>query len=188
MRHPPKTPADARVTAVSTSTTHSFSKQNRLSIRLLAGLGVEGDAHLGVTVKHRSRVAKDPSQPNLRQVHLITEETLANLRSAGFEVAPGQLGENLTTRGIDLLDLPEGTTLHLGAGAVVQITGLRNPCVQLDRFQPGLMRALIGRDADGRPLLKAGVMGVVLASGEVAPGDPIEVRHPPLPHRRLERV
>jgi len=188
MPHSHETPPAARITAVSASAAHTFGKHNRLSIRLLAGLGVEGDAHLGVTVKHRSRVAKDPSQPNLRQVHLIGEETLAHLRTAGFEVAPGQLGENLTTRGIGLLDLPAGTRLRLGADAVVEITGLRNPCVQLDRFRPGLMRALIGRDADGRPLLEAGVMGVVLASGDVTPGDTIEVHMPALPHRRLERV
>ncbi len=188
MHPPPETPAGARVTAVSACATHRFSKENRLCVRLLAGLGVEGDAHLGVTVKHRSRVAKDPGQPNLRQVHLITEETLANLRGAGFEVAPGQLGENLTTRGIDLLGLPEGTRLRLGGGAVVRITGLRNPCVQLDRFRPGLMRALIGRDAEGRPRLLAGVMGVVLAGGEVVPGDAIDVLYPPPPYRRLERV
>ena len=138
------------VQAVSCSPTHTFTKPNQESIRLLTGLGVEGDAHLGETVKHRSRVARDPSQPNLRQVHLIHAELHDELRATGFVVSAGQMGENVTTRGIDLLGLPTGTRLRLGKTAVVEVTGLRNPCLQLDRFQPGLMAAVLGRDEDGR--------------------------------------
>jgi len=178
----------SHVTAVSRSASHSFSKRGELGIRLLQGLGVDGDAHLGVTVQHRSRVAVDPTQPNLRQVHLIHEELFDELHAQGFDVTAGQLGENITTRGIDLLGLPTGTRLHIGNEAVVELTGLRNPCVQIDRFRPGLMQAVLGRDADGRLIRKAGVMGIVLASGEVFPGDGIELRFPAQPHRRLERV
>jgi MOSC domain-containing protein YiiM len=178
----------AQVVAVSLADRHRFSKQPQLSIRLLAGLGVEGDAHAGATVRHRSRVAIDPSQPNLRQVHLIHAELFDELRGAGFDLAPGQIGENITTHGLDLLALPLGTRLRIGTEAVVEATGLRNPCAQLDRFRPGLMAATLGRDAEGRLLRKAGIMGVVLAGGEVMPGDPIRVELPPAPHRRLERV
>jgi MOSC domain-containing protein YiiM len=178
-------PTSARVVAVSRCGTHRFSKPTQLSIRLLEGLGVDGDAHLGVTVKHRSRVARDPTQPNLRQVHLLHEELIAELRDAGFDVAPGVLGENVTTRGIDLLGLARGTRLFLGATAVVEITGLRNPCSQLDRYQPGLMAATLDRDAQGNLIRKAGVMGIVLASGDVHGGDAIGVEPPPGPHERL---
>ncbi len=179
---------NAVVTAVSCSGIHGFSKQNRDCIRLLAGLGVEGDAHLGKTVKHRSRVAKDPTQPNLRQVHLIHAELHDELRAAGFTVAAGQLGENVTTRGIDLLGLPTGTRLRLGVEAVVEITGLRNPCVQIDRFQIGLMKAVLDRDEDGNLIRKSGIMGVVLNGGEVKPGDAIRVELPPGPHSPLDCV
>jgi MOSC domain-containing protein YiiM len=149
---------------------------------------VEGDAHLGETVKHRSRVARDPSQPNLRQVHLIHAELHDELRVAGFAVSAGQMGENVTTCGIDLLGLPTGTRLRLGKTAVVEVTGLRNPCIQLDRFQPGLMAAVLGRDEHGALIRKAGVMAIVLTDGEVRPGDPIIVELPPAPHRFLEPV
>ena len=178
----------AIVTAVSRSATHTFSKPNAGAIRLLAGLGVEGDAHLGVTVKHRSRVRTDPDSPNLRQVHLIHAELHEELRAAGFSVAPGQIGENVTTRGIALLGLPTGTRLHLGAAAVVEVTGLRNPCRQLDRFQAGLTAALIGRDQNGKLIRKAGIMSIVIAGGEVRSGDAIAVELPPAPHHRLEPV
>src|SRR3954452_17112945 len=150
------------VVAVSCSTTHSMSKPNVDVIRLLAGLGVEGDAHLGVTVQHRSRVARDPSQPNLRQVHLIQAELHDERLEAVFEVAAGQMGENVTTRGVDLLGLSTGARLRLGGDAVVEVTGLRNPCVQLDGISSGLMKATLDRDADGRLVRKAGVMGIVL--------------------------
>ncbi|WP_404789888.1 MOSC domain-containing protein [Altericista sp. CCNU0014] len=176
------------VAAVSRSTQHTFSKANQEKIFLQAGLGVEGDAHLGKTVKHRSRVAADPSQPNLRQVHLIHAELHDELQAAGFAVSAGQMGENVTTRGIDLLSLPTGTQLYLGDVAVVEITGLRNPCTQLDRFQPGLMAAVLGRDADGKIIRKAGVMGIVVESGEIRPGDLIRIELPPEPHQPLDRV
>lgn len=179
---------DGEVTAVSVSATHTMSKPNGGSIRLLAGLGVEGDAHLGETVKHRSRVARDPSQPNLRQVHLIHSELHDELRAVGFELLPGQMGENVTTRGVDLLGLPAGTRLHLGDTAVVEVTGLRNPCAQLNGIQPGLMAATLDRDGRGNLVRKAGVMSVVLAGGEVRPGDSIRAELPPEPHQRLELV
>jgi MOSC domain-containing protein YiiM len=176
------------VIAVSSSPGHTMSKPNQAGIRLVAGLGVEGDAHLGVTVKHRSRVARDPTQPNLRQVHLIHAELHDELRAAGFHVFPGTLGENVTTRGIALLALPTGTLLHAGASAIVRVTGLRNPCVQLDGLQPGLMAATLERDSNGKLVRKAGVMGVVLAGGELRAGDAIEVELPAEPHRALEPV
>lgn len=176
------------VVAVSISATHSFHKQNQGSIHLLSGLGVEGDAHMGKTVKHRSRVAQDPTQPNLRQVHLIHAELFEELQAAGFQVSPGELGENITTKGVQLLALPTGTLLYVGDTAVVELTGLRNPCPQLDRFQPGLKNAVLEQDASGNLIRKAGVMGIVLADGRVRPGDPIRVQLPPPPHRALERV
>ena len=178
----------ATVTAVSRSPKHTLVKPNERSIRLLEGLGVEGDAHLGERVKHRSRVARDPSQPNLRQVHLIHGELHDELREAGFALASGQMGENITTRGVDLLGLPAGTRLHLGDSAVVEVTGLRNPCAQLNRIQPGLMAATLDRDEDGNLVRKAGIMGVVIEGGEVCPGDPIQVELPPWPHRPLAPV
>lgn len=176
------------VTAVSRSSTHSMSKPNQNCIRLLTGLGVEGDAHMGQTVKHRSRVARDPSQPNLRQVHLIHAELHDELQAAGFDVAAGQMGENVTTRGVDLLALPTGARLRLGDEAVVEVTGLRNPCLQLDGIQAGLMAATLERAADGGLVRKAGVMGVVLEGGEVRAGDRIAIELPPEPQRPLEPV
>lgn len=177
-----------RVVAVSRSEAHSFTKLNQASIRLINGLGVEGDAHLGKSVQHRSRVAADPTQPNLRQVHLIHAELHEALQAAGFTVSAGEMGENITTQNVDLLALPTHARLHLGAAAAVKITGLRNPCRQLDRFQPGLMAAVLGRDEQGNLIRKAGVMGVVIAAGEVRPGDPIRIELPPVPHSPLDRV
>lgn len=176
------------VTAVSSSPTHTFTKPNQHHIRLLTGLGVEGDTHLGETVQHRSRVARDPSQPNLRQVHLIHAELHDELQAAGFTVSAGQMGENVTTRGVDLLALPTGTRLHLGDTAVIEVTGLRNPCLQLDRFQTGLMSAVLARDEHGNLIRKAGIMAIVLTDGEVRPNDPITIELPPEPHRPLEPV
>lgn len=176
------------VVAVNSSATHTFSKQNCGSILLLAGLGVEGDAHMGTTVKHRSRVAADPSQPNLRQVHLIHSELFCELSVKGFTVSYGQLGENVTTCDVDLLGLPQGTRLHLGKSAVIQITGLRNPCYQLDGFSTGLLKALVIRDDQGRLIRKAGIMGIVLSGGEVCPGDLIDVELPPPPYQSLDVV
>jgi MOSC domain-containing protein YiiM len=181
-------PMTATVTAVASSPTHTMTKPTQAAIRLLAGLGVEGDAHQGVTVKHRSRVARDPTQPNLRQVHLVHGELLDELAAAGFAVPPGRMGENVTTRGIDLLALPTGTRLALGATALVEVTGLRNPCHQLNGLQPGLMAATLDRDAEGGLVRKAGVMAIVLEGGEVRPGDPIRIALPPEPHRRLAPV
>ncbi len=178
----------AVVTAVSCSPTHSFSKPNQNCIRLLAGLGVEGDAHLGTKVKHRSRVKKDPSQLNLRQVHLIHAELHDELKASGFDVSAGDLGENVTTRGIDLLSLPAGARLLIGAAAVIEVTGLRNPCVQIDRFRKGLMKAVLGKDDHGNLVRKSGIMGVVLEGGEVKPGDAIRVELPPVPHQPLAVV
>ncbi|WP_285735747.1 MOSC domain-containing protein [Kitasatospora phosalacinea] len=174
--------------AVSSNGEYSFTKPNREGIRLLEGLGVEGDVHAGVTVKHRSRVRQDPSQPNLRQVHLMHAELFEELAEAGFTVGPGQLGENVTTRGVDLLGLPVGALLHLGDGAVVEVTGLRNPCAQIDGFRPGLLKQVVGRDDSGAVVRKAGIMGVVRSGGVVRPGDGITVTLPPEPHQPLERV
>jgi MOSC domain-containing protein YiiM len=176
------------VVAVSRSKSHSFSKSPEMSIRLLKGLGVEGDAHMGETVKHRSRVRVDPSQPNLRQVHLVHAELHGELKAGGFKVHPGDIGENITTSGVDLLGLPTGTVLRIGKSAVIRITGLRNPCTQLDGFQQGLTAAVLDRDAEGRVVRKAGVMSVVLEGGEVMPGDPIAVELPPQPHLPLAPV
>ena len=180
--------AAASVVAVSRSDIHAVSKQNRDSITLLAGLGVEGDAHSGETVQHRSRVARNPTQPNLRQVHLIHSELHDELRAAGFDVSPGRMGENVTTRGVDLLGLPIGARLRLGGRALVEITGLRNPCKQLDGIQPGLMAATLDRDERGELVRKGGVMAVVLEGGEVRAGDAIVVALPAEPHRVLEPV
>lgn len=176
------------ITAVHSSATHTLTKPGQVSIRLLAGLGVEGDAHMGVTVKHRSRVARDPQQPNLRQVHLIHAELHDELMAQGFAVQAGAMGENITTRGVDLLGLPVGTRMYLGTDAVVEVTGLRNPCAQLDSLQPGLMAAVLDRDAQGQLIRKAGIMGIVLTSGEVRAGDAIRVALPPTPHRPLDVV
>lgn len=176
------------VVAVSKSATHSFSKPNQKSIQLRIGLGVKGDAHMGEKVQHRSRVAKDPNQPNLRQVHLIHAELHDELRERGFNVSAGQMGENITTRGIDLLALPTGSRLYMGKTAVVEVTGLRNPCYQLDDFQAGLMKAVLDRDEQGNLIRKAGVMGIVLADGEVYVNDGIRVELPPEPYGALKPV
>ncbi len=177
-----------RVESVSRDSTHRFSKPVVAAIRLLAGLGVDGDSHAGVTVQHRSRVRRDPTEPNLRQVHLVHAELLDELRARGFRVGPGNIGENVTTRGVALLALPTGTTLHLGADAVVELTGLRNPCLQLDGYQDGLMAATLARDAAGALVRLAGVMAIVRAGGVVRPGDPIAVRLPDGPHVALQPV
>lgn len=179
---------DVRVVSVASDDAHRFSKAVRPSIRLLAGLGVEGDAHCGVTVQHRSRVAADPTQPNLRQVHLIQAELFDELAPRGFAVAPGDMGENVATRGVDLLALPRGARLRLGQEAIVELTGLRNPCAQIEAFRAGLLAAVLDRAADGSLLRKAGVMAIVLQGGEVCPGDPIAVELPAEPWTRLERV
>jgi MOSC domain-containing protein YiiM len=179
---------NGKVIALSLSQTHSFSKPNQESIKLLTGLGVEGDAHLGEKVQHRSRVKQNPDQPNLRQVHLIHAELHDELRANGFDISPGDMGENITTRGLDLLALPTGTKLHLGSTAVVEVTGLRNPCTQLDDFQKGLMKAVLDKDEEGNLIRKAGIMGIVLKDGEVYINDDIRVELPSEPHEPLKPV
>jgi hypothetical protein len=187
---PAKVPANAlaKVLAVAASPRHKFSKAPALQISLVAGLGAMGDAHAGVTVKHRSRVAKDPTVPNLRQVHLMHAELFDELAAKGFTVTPGDLGENITTRGIDLLGLAAGTILHIGPQASVRITGLRNPCSQIDKFQKGLMAATLARDSAGKLVRKAGIMSVVLTGGDIAPGDTIRIELPNGPHQPLDVV
>ena len=178
----------ATVIAVSRSPIHTFSKPITDTIRLLAGLGVEGDCHNGATVKHLSRLLRFGSAPNLRQVHLIHAELFDELRQAGFCVSAGDMGENVTTRGVELLSLPKGARLHLGEDAVIEVTGLRNPCRQLDRLQAGLMAATLDRDDEGKLVRKAGVMSTVVAGGEVRPGDTIRVELPAGPHEPLAPV
>ncbi len=178
----------ATIVAVSRGDRHGPGKANQTSVRLLAGLGVENDVHAGSTVKHRSRVIRDPNQPNLRQVHLIHAELFDELAAQGFRITPGAMGENITTRDVDLLGLPAGALLCLGPNAVVEVTGLRNPCHQLDEMQPGLMQACLGRGPGGEPVRKAGVMGVVVTGGEIRPGDAIAVRLPDGPHLPLKPV
>ncbi|HUW01126.1 MAG TPA: MOSC domain-containing protein [Acidimicrobiales bacterium] len=176
------------VVAVHRSPEYTFSKRPVDEIVLVEGFGIEGDVHAGETIRHRSRVANDPTQPNLRQVHLIHAELFDQVAEAGFAVAPGEIGENITTRGIDLLGLPTRTLLRLGGDAVVEITGLRNPCVQIDRFQPGLQSEMLDRDAAGEVVRKAGIMGIVVSGGTVRPGEGIEITLPPEPHQSLEKV
>jgi MOSC domain-containing protein YiiM len=176
------------VTSVSCQAGHQFSKRCADSIDLIAGIGLAGDGHAGVTVQHRSRVLADPTQPNLRQVHLIASELFSELATKGFRIAPGDLGENITTAGINLLDLPRSTLLQLGPSAVVEVTGLRNPCAQIDAFQPGLLAAVMDRAADGSLIRKAGIMAIVRASGPIRPGDPIVITLPSPPFERLDRV
>jgi len=176
------------VVAVHRSREHTFSKVSVDEITLIPGLGVEDDAHSGPRVKHRSRVRANPDQPNLRQVHLVASELLDEVADAGFTVEPGQVGENITTAGLDLIRLPVGSMLRLGDEALVSLTGLRNPCVQIDAFQEGLQDAMLARDDDGSLLRKTGVMSVVVHGGAVRPGDPIEVRFPPGPSIRMQKI
>ena len=176
------------VSFVSQSPTHSFSKFNVPSINLLTGLGVEGDAHCGEKVKHRSRVAKNPDQPNLRQVHLIHSELFEELKEKGFDLKPGDIGENICTQGIDLLTLPKDTILNIGPLVKIRITGLRNPCYQLDWFKKGLMNAVLEEGEKGKLIRKSGIMGIVLEGGEINIGDGITTDLPKKPFIELERV
>jgi MOSC domain-containing protein YiiM len=187
MQQADETEPDGYVAAVCLASGHGFSKRPAGMIRLVAGEGVEGDAHRGVTVKHRSRVRADPTQPNLRQVHLIATELFDELDDKGFTIGIGDLGENIATEEIDLLALPAGTILSIGETRI-EITGLRNPCSQIEAFRAGLLAAVLDRDADGSLIRKAGVMGIVLEGGEISPGDGIFINLPPEPHRKLERV
>jgi MOSC domain-containing protein YiiM len=179
---------DGVVVAVHRDATHRFSKLSVPSVTLVAGLGIEGDAHAGTTVQHRSRVRRDPTQPNLRQVHLMHAELLAQVNELGYAVEPGALGENVTTRGVDLPGLPVGSVLHLGDVARVELTGLRNPCVQIEGFRRGLLREVVHTTDDGVVVRLAGVMGVVTAGGQVRPGDPVRVALPDGPHCGLKPV
>jgi MOSC domain-containing protein YiiM len=176
------------VTAVCRSTQHTFSKPTQPSITLIAGIGVERDAHAGSKVKHRYLVGLDATKPNLRQVHLIQAELFDEVEAKGFSVEPGQLGENITTRGVDLLALPTGTKLKIGSEAVVELTSLRNPCYQIDDFQKGLLKAVLAKDEEGNVIRKAGVMGIVLVGGVIRPNDSILIDLPPEPHHCLEYV
>ncbi|MBL8363407.1 MAG: MOSC domain-containing protein [Rubrivivax sp.] len=178
----------ARVVAVHLQAEHRFSKDTMPAIDLVAGRGVRGDAHCGVTVQHRSRVARDPTQPNLRQVHLMHAELFAELAAAGLHVEPGQLGENITTEGLALLDLGAGTVLRVGPRALVQVTGLRNPCAQIEAFKPGLLAAVLDKSPGGVLVRKAGIMGIVLESGPVSTGDAIAVQSVPARHAPLQPV
>jgi MOSC domain-containing protein YiiM len=178
----------ARIVSVSRCQSHRLSKPVAAEVRLVAGVGVEGDCHAGATVQHRSRLARGPAPANLRQAHLFPEELLETLRGRGFRVGPGVVGENITTRGIDLLALPRGARLVLGADAEVELTGLRTPCSQLDDYQAGLLEAMIDRPRGAAAILRAGVMAVVTGSGVVRAGDPITVVLPPGPHRPLGPV
>ncbi len=178
----------ATVVSVHRSRGHHFSKDEAPSITLVEGHGVEGDSHCGITVKHRSRVGKDPFAPNLRQVHLMHDELFDELRAKGFDVMPGSLGENITTHGIDLLALPEGTQLHVGDEAVIKVTGLRNPCAQIDNFKRGLMAAVLDKTSDGALIRKSGVMGIVLRGGVIGAGHTIRIKLPALPHQAMQVV
>ncbi len=179
---------NGKILAVHLSATHTMHKFPQKEIRLLKGLGVAGDAHQGEKVKHRSRVRANPDQPNLRQVHLIHRELHEELKTKGFSIAAGEMGENITTQGIDLLGLPKDTLLYLGKEAIVKVTGLRNPCHQLDGIQAGLMAAVLDKDQAGKLIRKSGIMGIVLAEGMVFPGDEIRVELPSQPFVALERV
>jgi len=177
-----------KIISVSKKHGHHFSKLQCASIQLIKGQGVEGDAHRGITVKHLSRVKIDPTQPNLRQVHLIHYELIEELQNKGFKVDSATLGENITTKGIDLLSLPKGAKLLLGNEAVIEITGLRNPCKQLDQYQSGLTKAVLDKDSQGNLIRKAGIMAIVLKGGEVSIGDSIQIELPAKPYQPLERV
>ena len=178
----------ASVVAVSKDGQHRFSKTPCAQILLLEGIGIQGDAHAGITVQHLHRMAKDPGQPNLRQVHLLPSEFFDEARGEGYELGPGDLGENVLTEGLDLAGLSLDTLLHIGSGAVVRVTGLRNPCVQINRFRKGLLKVASGRDENRKVVLKAGIMGIVTTGGIIRPGDGIDVEPPAPPHHALECV
>ena len=183
-------PANANgwVFAICSSPKHGFSKQPQRSIRLLAGRGVEGDAHCGETVQHLYLKRRNPLAPNRMQVHLLQSELFDELAFVGYALTAGQLGENITTRGIGLLNLPQGTRLHLGGEAVVELTGLRTPCKLIEDFKPGLLKQVISRDAANKVLAKAGVMAIVLHGGDVHERSPIRVEYPAARHVPLQMI
>ena len=172
-----------QVTAVHLNPIHTFSKLAQPEIQLIADQGVQGDAHCGALTQHLYRVRKDPNQPNLCQVHLLQQELLDEI-----DLAPGQLGENITTRGIELIDLPLGTVLTLGTSAMLEVTGLRTPCSQMDKLRPGLMRACFYQNSESKSVPRAGIMAIVLTGGTVLPNDPIRITLPSRPYRPLPRV
>lgn len=178
----------SEVLSVSLNPVHGFHKQIVEKINLDTGKGVVGDAHYGKKVKHRSRVRQNPDQPNLRQVHLIHAELFEELKEKGFNIKPGDMGENLTTRGISLLDLPKGTILEIGETVRLEVTGLRNPCNQLNDFRAGLMHALLDKGENGTLIRKAGIMSIVLTGGQIIPGDKISVVYPAKPYIHLDRI
>ena len=173
-----------KIVAVCRAAKNGFSKPPCARIDLVAGMGVEGDAHSGRTVQHLYLKKKDASVANLRQVHLMHAELFDELAGKGFDVGPGDIGENITTRGIDLLALPCGTRLTIGE-ACIELTGIRTPCHQINKFQKGLLKALVDTDEGGNKILKSGVMGIVLQSGAVRPGDTVAVALPAGPHQPL---
>jgi MOSC domain-containing protein YiiM len=176
------------VVAVCSSPNHNFSKFVREKIYIISGIGVENDVHSGKKVKHRSRVTQNPNQPNLRQVHLIHVELFEELKQKGFEISCGEIGENITTKNLDLLNLPRNTILEIGATAKIKVTGLRNPCYQLNDLQDGLMNAVLEINNNGELIRKAGIMGIVIKSGEIKAGDLIKIELPNEPFEKLERV
>lgn len=177
-----------KVVSLSKDSEHNFSKVQCPTLNFLEGLGIEGDAHCGKTVKHRSRVKKDPTQANLRQVHLIHSELISELQKKGFEVEAGTLGENILTEGIDILELPEHALLKIGPSVELKITGLRNPCAQLDNYQKGLTKAVLDQTSEGELIRKAGVMAIVVSGGVVSIQDDIKIILPPKPHMPLKPV
>jgi len=175
------------VMSVNQAARHDVRKTPVAALHLRSGLGADGDAHYGATVQHRYDRRRDPSRLNLRQVHLIGAELLEELGRAGYRIAPGDLGENITTADIDLASLPAATRLHIGSSAVLELTGLREPCVLLDRIAPGLRLAACG-ERSGETILRHGAMAIVVAGGEVRAGDAIEISLPPSPHRPMRVV
>jgi len=176
------------ILGVFASRSHKFSKPGRDAVTLIEGLGIEGDSHFGATVQHIYDARRDPARPNARQVHLIQAELLDEVNAKGFRVQPGDLGENVSTRGIDLLCLPARTRLTLGPDAVIELTGLRNPCFQIDKFQKGLLAVVNNKAPGGGTIRRAGVMSVVLQGGVVRPDDSITVELPAGPHEKLAPI
>jgi hypothetical protein len=175
------------VLAVCSDASHRFGKTARLRVRFIEGHGIDDDAHAGAVIRHRYLARREPQLPNDRQVHLLQSELFDDLRTLGYDVGPGELGENVTTRGLKLLELPLGSLLRLGSTAVVELTGLRTPCGYIDKYQKGLKRQMIVRTSDG-PTFRCGAMGIVRASGEVSPADPIAFEGAPEPWRPLPAI
>lgn len=172
------------VIGVHVGSAHTFSKTSQDVIRLIENHGVEGDAHAGSCDQHLFHIRRFGEQPNLRQVHLIQAEFFDEVAEKEHVVRSGELGENITTRSVDLLNLPTGTRLQLGRDAIIELTGLRNPCHQIDQFQEGLLQHCKEATPNG-VVRKAGVMAIVLHGGDVKANDRIMVDLPAGPHRPL---